>query len=478
MTTKDLITKAAVAPGLDIQEQRALATMVKQWEAHQPSNDLRSLYYLGKRSLQYAGKLGMAMPPKLAKLETILGWPAKAVTTLEQRLNPVGFVVRGESDPDPVLDEITEENHLTDLWSMAHTSSLIHGSAFVTVSAGDEAVGEPAAIINARSAREATALMSRRTRRIVAGMTINAAGADAPNQIVLWRPDMVVEITQNGQGWEIHRKPHWLGRVPMENISFRPHLEQDFGMPRITDEVMGLNDAAVRTFLRMEGQAEFFSFPTRWATGVSGDDFADSFKIYMNRFLALGRDDDGNLPNLGEFKAASPEPHIAQLRAIAGQFAGATSIPLNYLGIVHDNPSSADAIHAAEADLIAVAERATRGYGNSWARIQAMAHQIKLGEYEPDPRMRHLITQWRDPATPTAAAAAQSVMSLVSVGVLPPNSAVTYRLLGYDEATVQQLVADARSQAGRQALAALSQQAEKTGLENEVDTLVSPVTTI
>ena len=85
--------------------------------------------------------------------------------------------------------------------------------------------------------------------------------------------------------------------------------------------------------------------------------------------------------------------------------------------------------------------------------------------------MKGLITQWRDPATPTASAAAQSVMSLISVGALPPNSAVTYRLLGYDEATVQQLVADARSAAGRQALAALS----KT-TDSEVDALTAEST--
>ena len=62
-------------------------------------------------------------------------------------------------------------------------------------------------------------------------------------------------------------------------------------------------------------------------------------------------------------------------------------------------------------------------------------------------------------------------MSLISVGALPPNSAVTYRLLGYDEATVQQLVADARSAAGRQALAALS----KT-TDSEVDALTAEST--
>lgn len=468
----DLIKSAAVAPGLDAQEQSALALMAKQLQAHQRSNDLRSMYYLGKRSLRAAGKLGMAMPPQLGRLETILGWPAKAVTTLEHRLNPTGFVVRGESEPDSVLEEVAWDNQLSELQSMAHTASLIHGTAFVTVSAGDESQGEPPAIIAARSAREASALYNKRTRRIVAGMTLNSDEVGNTQQVVLWLPDTIVEITRAGNSWRVERHPHWLGAVPMERLAFRPHLEQTFGMPRITDEVMGLNDAAVRTMLRMEGTAEFFSFPQRYALGVDSDDFADTFKTYLNRFLALGPDEDsGTLPQIGQFNPSSPQPHIDQLRAIAGQFSGATSIPLNYLGIVHDNPSSADAIHAAEADLIAVATRATEGYGPAWARAAGYAHQIYNRDYKPDPRMKGLITQWRDPATPTASAAAQSVMSLISVGALPPNSAVTYRLLGYDEATVQQLVADARSAAGRQALAALSKTTDP-----EVDALTAEST--
>ncbi|WP_313546439.1 phage portal protein [Corynebacterium sp.] len=454
MTTT--LEAAAVAPGLDAQEQRALKMMVTQLQSHQRSNDLRSLYYLGKKSLRAAGKLGMAIPPALGKLETILGWPAKAVTTLEHRLNPTGFVVRGEAQRDSTLEEIGFDNGLTELQSMTHTAALIHGTSFVTVSAGDERAGEPAAVLTARSAREATALYSRRTRRILCGMTINASELGRPNQVVLWTPNSVVEISQTRTSWRIERFPHFLGSVPMERLAFRGHLEQEFGMPRISDEVMGLNDSAVRTMLRMEGTAEFFSFPQRWAIGVEGDDFADTFKTYLNRFLALGGAENGEQETkLGQFTASSPQPHIEQLRAIAGQFSGATSIPLNYLGIVHDNPSSADAIHAAEADLIAVAERAQTGFGPAWASIMGKAHQIANGDYSPDPRMRGLLTQWRDPATPTASAQSQSVMSLISVGALPPTSEVTYRLLGYDEATIAQLVADARTFAGRQALAAL-----------------------
>lgn len=459
------IQSAAVAPGLDAQEMRVLKRLVTQLQSHQQSNDLRSLYYMGKHSLAAAGKLGMAMPPSLGKMETILGWPAKAVSTLEHRLNPIGFVLPGEPESDDGLEAIAADNGMVEHMSMTNTAALIHGTAFVTVSAGDQSLGEPPALIAGRSAREATALYSRRTRQVAAGLTVNTGTLGEPDQLVLWTSEYVLEIEKARQGYRVRRKPHSLGRVPMERIAFRPHLEQAFGVPRITDAVMGLTDSAIRTVVRMEGTAEFFSFPQRYALGVEKSDFADTFKTYLNRFLALGEDSNGDKPTLGQFNASSPEPHIAQLRATAGLFSGETSIPMNYLGIVQDNPSSADAIRAAEADLVTVAERAQTSFGPSWARVMAMAHTVANGMVE-DPAMKRLMVQWRDASTPTKAAQAQSVMSLVTMGVLPPNSPTTYQLLGYDAATVSQLVADARSAAGRQALAALSQQAPDPEIES------------
>lgn len=428
------------ADGLDATEQIHLRRLINQYTAHQAANDLRTLYYLGKHSLRAAGKLGMAMPPGLARLETVLGWPAKAVTTLEHRLNLSGFVLPNQPTKDEGLSDIWADNNMPVEVSMTHTASLIHGTAFVTISAGDQAAGEPPVLVQARSAREATCLWSHRRREIIAGLTVNTETEWEPGSMSLWLPDRVVTLTKTNSSWEVERRPHRLGIVPMVMLSFRPHLEREFGVPRISNTVMGLTDSAARTVLRMEGTAEFFSFPQRYAIGVEEDDFADSFKTYLNRFLALGRDGEGNAPEMGQFSSSSPQPHIEQLRATAMLFSGETSIPLGYLGIIHDNPSSADAIRAAEADLITVAERAQSVYGYGWAKVMRIAQYIRDGH--PNDQLRHLEVQWKDPATPTKAANAQSVMALVSAGVLPAHSEVTWELLGYDQATISRLKAD------------------------------------
>ncbi|MCK7661978.1 phage portal protein [Corynebacterium antarcticum] len=473
MTSMMDLTPAVNSPLLDASESRVLARLMQTMQAHQHGNDLRGMYYAGKQTLRMAGKMGMSLPPSLGKLETVLGWPAKAVTTLEQRLDVLGFV--GNDESDSIISEIAADNDLTTLQSMTHTAALIHGSAFVTVSAGDESAGEPPVVISARSAREATAIYSTRSRKITAGLTVNN-DPGSPIQVVLWLPEWVTTMTKEVDGWRVERQAHRLGRVPMERMTFRPHLEQQFGVPRITDEVMGLTDSAMRTVLRMEGTAEFFSFPQRWAIGLAESDVGETFKTYLNRFLMIGPAEEGDqAPQFGEFRSSSPEPHIAQLRSIAGMFSGATSIPLNYLGIVHDNPSSADAIRAAEADLVTVAERAQRNFGASWASVMRMAHFAAVGD--EDPALRSLITRWRDASTPTKAAQSQSIVQQVTMGVLPAQDPVTWELLGYDEATIRRLTQAVEKQRAHETLTGiLDKRSAAPGIRQEATELMETET--
>ncbi|MCY1246641.1 hypothetical protein D9M72_598970 [compost metagenome] len=58
-----------------------------------------------------------------------------------------------------------------------------------------------------------------------------------------------------------------------------------------------------------------------------------------------------------------------------------------------------------------------------------------------------LSTKWRNPATPTIAAQADATTKLVQAGVLPADSAVTLELMGFDQTTIDRIVADRRRSA-------------------------------
>lgn len=436
----NLATLGGTTSALLPEEQRVLTQLIQQYSTIQHRNALRTLYLDGERSLRRAGKLGMALPPQLGQLESVLGWPAKAVEVMDNRLDLQGFVTAGQAEVDESVESIAIDNDLYNEARLVHTAAMTHGCAFITIFAGDTTIGEPEVVITTRSAEEATALWSQRSRRVVAGMTINAGleGLES-DQINLFMDDRVVSIWRENGRLAVQRQPHDLGEVPMVMLPYRPRLKKRFGISRISRPLMDLTDSAVRTVLRMEGTAEFFSFPQRWATGVDSDDFDDTFKTYLNRILALGADEDGNQPQLGTFTAASPQPHIDQLRATAMLVSGETSIPPNYLGIIQDNPASADAIRAAEADLVKGAERAQATFDSPWCNAIRIAQKMRDGF--SDDRLRKLKTKWRDASTPTKAADAQSVMTLVGAGVLPAQSEVTWELLGYDPVTISRLKA-------------------------------------
>ena len=114
-------------------------------------NGMRARYYNAKQTVQ---QLGIAIPPQLHTVETVIGWPAKAVDDLEQRIDLEGFVLPGGSWSDFGLDRVWLDNQLALEASQAHTSALKFAVSFVAVLAGGE--GEPDVVVRPLSALSST----------------------------------------------------------------------------------------------------------------------------------------------------------------------------------------------------------------------------------------------------------------------------------------------------------------------------------
>ena len=121
----------------------------------------------------------------------------------------------------------------------------------------------------------------------------------------------------------------------------------------------------IRTMKRSEITAEFYAFPQKYILGLSEDaEDLDKWKATMSSILRLDRDEDsGTVPSVGQFNQAAVTPHIEQLRVFASLFAGETGLTLDDLGIVSDNPSSAEAIKASHENLRLKARKAQRDFG-------------------------------------------------------------------------------------------------------------------
>lgn len=446
-------------PGLSESEQSALNRLWATHQAKKRINDKRSLYHDAKQVVQH---LGIAIPPALQTVETVIEWPATAVEALENRIDLDGFVIPGASTADLGIDQIVDDNMLMLESVQAHTSALKYGPAFLAVMAGDS--GEPDVLMRTLSATSTTGLWDANRRRLSAVMSITGSDNVGLKEFILYLPDVVITATREGSVWRLERAPHSLGRCPVSLLPFKPSPESPFGRSRITQGVMTTTDRAVRTLLRMEVSAEFYSAPQRYILGADASAFQDAngntlpgWAALVSSMLAIGRDEDtGDLPTVGQFPQLTMQPHMDMVRSDAAVFAGMTKIPVNMLGIIHDNPASDAAMHTAYLALNKEAERAHIPFGYGWVDAMKMAVEIRDGAAAAA-ALTGLRAKWRNPATPTKGEASKAVVEQVEAGILPPDSEVTLEQLGYDDVTIQRIVADRRRSAVSQLVSGIGE---------------------
>lgn len=449
-TLATLIASTGPVAGLTDEEKATLTELWKVWTMKLRRNILRAQYYDQHNVLK---DLGIAIPPHLTDLELVLGWPAKAVDTLARRCKLDGFVVPGIEDDAFGITELWRGNDMHMELPQTLTSSLVHSCAFITVTRGDTDMGEPDVLISSQSALYGSGIWDARRRRLKAALTIT--DMDDIGRVTGWAlfmPGMTVRALWTVNTWTIDRFEHTLDRLPVEVIPYKPRLDKPFGCSRISRAVMGLTDSALRTLFRMEIHAEFYSSPQRYAMGADESMFQDAdgnalnqWEAILGRVWAAGRDPDtGDVPQLGQFPQSSPQPHTEQIRALAAMFCSETSLPLNALGIVQDNPSSAEAIEAAERDLIIESRYAMDTFGPRLSRAMVTAVQIRDDLDEPPAELTRLDALWRDPENPPQSAAGDFLIKTVQAMPWLAESKVPLEQLGWDSTTVERAWADKR----------------------------------
>src|SRR5690606_24221983 len=98
----------------------------------------------------------------------------------------------------------------------------------------------------------------------------------------------------------------------------------------------------------------------------------------------------------------------------ASAFAGDQGLSLDSLGIVQDNPSSAEAIYAAKEDLIVLTGHANRSWGRGAADAARMAVMLRDGLSEVPEELRDMSAQYTDPALTSPTAKADAFTKLAS----------------------------------------------------------------
>ena len=308
-----------------------------------------------------------------------------------------------------------------------------------------------------------------RTRRPKAALLARFSEKGTVEGGSLYLPNVTIYFALGRNEWlEISRDEHNLGRVPCAPLINNPRSGDPWGRSEITRAVMSITDSAMRTLVGAEISREFFASPQRYILGASEDAFVDQdgqptngWSVIQGRVLGIGyNDDDGVMPQVGQFASNSPAPFFDQLRAYAQMLAAETSIPTSYLGLQTDNPASADAIRALENRLVKRAERRQKQFGRTWSEVAKLSLLVRDGVIPAE--VNDVRPIWRDASTPTVAASTDAAVKLIQAGVLLPNSEVTYNRLNFSDAEKAQLARDkARAGAG-DLVAQLAQAANPT----------------
>lgn len=430
--------------GLTDEEYMKLRDLITVWNDKLNRNKLKTRYYEAKEGLK---NLGIAIPEQFTDIDTVIGWPAKAVDGLQARSIFDGFVYQG--DTNETLERIVKDNNLFLAYEQAVQNELINACVFASVSRGEG--DEPSTIVNFHSAEAASALWNYRKKRIDWGIVVadvemdERAGKADLKEVHLHCDYAVFVVTKHGNTWKAERRENPLGRPLMEVMAYRPSLKRPFGKSRISRTVMSITDCAVRSRLRAELGSEFYTTPQKYLLGADDEDFdKPRWESYIGYIFTATRDEDGNTPQYGQLPQASMLPHTEYMRDLAAQFSGETSIPMNSLGVVHDNPASAEAIYAAKEDLVIEAQALNRVNGVALETIAKIALCVENGTRfnQLDEEAQGIHAHFKNPAMPSVVSQADAMVKLVSVAPWIAETEYFLEEVGIDDASRARLLSD------------------------------------
>ena len=299
-----------------------------------------------------ARDFGISTPPELRHFNSVVGWCAKAVDSLADRLDFYGF----KNDVFG-LSEIYDQNNKDVFFNASFLAALICSCSFTYVSKDE--TGYPR--LQVIDAMNATGILDPITCMLNEGYAV--LERDIYN-LPVREAYFTYEFTafyENGKLTEyIENEAPYPLLVPM---IFRPDAKRPFGHSRITRACMSNVGSALRTIKRSEIAAEFYSFPQKYIQGLDPDsaEALDKWAAAMSAMIKITKNEDGNdTVKVGQFTQQSMTPHSEQLKMFASLFAGETGLTLDDLGFPQANPSSYDAIKAAHENLRLTAKAAQK----------------------------------------------------------------------------------------------------------------------
>ncbi|RHM59664.1 phage portal protein [Coprobacillus sp. AF33-1AC] len=350
------------------------------------------------------------IPPEMKHLVECLGWSAKAVDSMADRMSFRKF----ENDNFNMM-EIYNMNNPDVLFDSAILSALITSCSFIYISKDNDKEYPRLQVIDGT---RATGIIDPTTNMLQEGYAILEVDTnDRPILEAYFTKEATTFFTKDGKFHSVINSAPYPLLVP---IIHKPDAKRPFGHARISRACMKIQQSALRTLKRSEVASEFYSFPQKYVLGLDPEsETMDKWKATMSSMLRLDKDDDGDHPTVGQFQQQSMTPYVEQLKMFASLFAGETGLTLDDLGFSTENPSSVEAIKAQHENLRLAVRKAQKHFATGFINAGYLAACLR--DNFPYKRNRIYLTKakWEPIFEPDA-----STLSLIGDGAIKINQAV------------------------------------------------------
>lgn len=320
--------------------------------------NLRYRYYEMKN---YVPEISNMLPASFRNVAHSLGWCAKAVDALADRVSFLEFSHDGGN-----LNEIFRLNNQDILIDSAVSSALISACSFIFIELDENNFPRLQVIDGANATGEIDPV----TMLLTEGYAVieRDAQTNKPTLEAYFLP-FETQYYRNGildESLTLHHKAPFPLLVPIVN---RPDAKRPFGHSRISRSCMDCVQTVIRTLRRSEVSSEFYSVPQKYIVGISPNAEFNKNYATITSFFAMDKDEDGDKPTIGQFQGQSMTPFVDQMKMLASVFAGETGLTLDDLGFSTDNPASSEAIKASHENLRLMARKAQRTFATGFLNV-------------------------------------------------------------------------------------------------------------
>lgn len=430
-------------------EVNLIKTLQSRGQHDRAGMELENAFYMGEQTIE---NLRIAIPDEIAnKLKTIVGWARIAVDPYVERLSCEGFRLPDATDIDPRLQDIWDGNGLAAEQSLGFTDALSMRRSYAMVGSDPDG-GVPR--VTFESPLNMGVSWDPSGRRAQAAL--QTYKQDDQARAVLMVPNQTITIGQNDKGeWElIHRDQHSFGFVPVVRMANSPRTFNRDGYSQVTPELRSLIVAACQREMNLGAASELYSVPRMLLLGAQMSDFQNpngetrkAWESYISLINILERDSDGNAPEVKQLTTYDPSTLIKPIEHYASQAAGILAAVPQDLGLYTEgNPTSVEAWQAMEFRRDRRAWRKQDSFGVALVEAMQMAMRFQNKGVLPD-EFKRFSPDWADVSMPNPATTTDAITKQTAQGIIPAQSDVTLKRLGYSAVERQQIEQDRGPQA-------------------------------